>query len=659
MSKDRGVVKDTSLPLGIIQDRTRCSIISSVLDIQRHAVTRENWLKSLECLYWAGDNEEPSGKRRRVENGSVAAGSTELLRRKYLDPVWDDEGGRDYVAVSYTWKPSKEEEEAGYETAGRYLVESRETGKSALPSEVRDVVWDRVLNYAYHVDCPNVWIDRECVNQNNKAEKEAAIQSMHLVYSLSRWPIALLTRAITTAEELDLLTDLMCGEVSPTDEPAVLNLLNDITSNLWWTRAWTFQEDHKASTRMMLLIPHTRDLERRKQAVEGVNGEPLLGDVEGEICIKSMNFRKKATEFCLSYRKRTEDKEICNDILKAAAQYNILLRDECSLPGLRSISRSMSPAILSDILSRGIKEESDRLAIMANCCTYSTRLDTNCLKSEGRSLSLSILALYLLNGEIIQNDRGQSGQANLSSNVYSYLSQQSLSNFRPPIDCGLSFIKNCRFLNPQLTPEGTQTKGHLWKLGKVIWRKPMKGEKYSSLQPLDKFATELQYGDYGASYTDLAAYILTWAYDNPPKLDDNGRSYRSGWRGWMAGEVEDALMEGKVLRLGRLVHPKYGLDGSPYRAVFVGDGDYDWPDETVKSYAFTSSRLVEDPVLGNTQRHVSLEVDVEWQRQEESGGRSSHVPPKLYIKRWLNGFCFFEGVSQQPVLFPWPAGLVE
>ncbi|KAI2619382.1 hypothetical protein GGS26DRAFT_330424 [Hypomontagnella submonticulosa] len=659
MSKDRGVVKDTSLPLGQIRDRISSSIISSVLDIQKYAVTRENWLRSLECLYWAGDNEEPSGKRRRVENGSVATGSSELLRRRYLDPVWDDEGGRDYVAVSYTWEPSKEEEEAGYETTGRYLVEPRKTGKSALPSEVRDVVWDRVLNYADHVGCENIWIDRECVNQDNKAEKEAAIQSMHLVYNLSRWPIALLTRVITTAEELDLLADLMCGEVSPEDEEAVLNLLDDITSNLWWTRAWTFQEDHKASTRMMLLIPHTRDLEKRKQAIEGLNGEPLLGDVEGEICIKSMNFRRKATEFCLSYRKRAEDKDICDKILKAAAQYNILLGNECLLSGVRSVSRSMSPTILSDILSRGIKEESDRLAIMANCCTYGTRLDSNCLKADGSSLSLSILALYLLNGEIIENDPGQSGRGTLNDNVYEYLSKQSLSNFRPPIDHGLTFIRNCRFLDPQLTPDGTQTKGHLWKLGKVIRRKPMKWEKYSSLRPLDKFATELEYRDYGCSYTDLAARLLAWAYENPPKLDENGRSYRSGWRGWMAGEVEEALMEGKVLRLGCLVHPKYGSDASSYRAVFVSDGDDDWQDETAKSYAFTSSRLVEDPVFGNTQRHVSLEVDVEWQRQEESGGRSSYVPPKLYIKRWLNGFCFFEGVSQRPVLFPWPAALLE
>ncbi|KAI0120268.1 hypothetical protein F4776DRAFT_245530 [Hypoxylon sp. NC0597] len=660
MSKDYKVVKDTSLPLTQIRDRNKSSIISSVLDIERHAISRENWLNSLHCLYLAEDNEEPTEKRRRVSNGSIAVGSSELLKRRYLDPV-RDECGRDYIAVSYTWNPSKEEEEEEEESKKeiprRFFVESRRTGKPALPSEVRDVVWRRVLNYADHVGCENIWIDRECIDQDDEAEKGAMIQSMHLVYSLCRHPIALLTRTINTAEELDLLINLMCDEVRAEDEPAVLNLLNDITSNLWWTRAWTFQEDYKASGRMTLLIPHNRSLEQRKlEAIDHME-QPLLPIIEGEICISSRDFKERATEFCLSYKKRSEGKDICDRILNTAAQYNVLLKDERMQPGLCPVSRSMSPTILSDILSRNLSEESDRLAIVANCCAYTTRLDTRSLDIEGASLSLSILALYVLNGEILENHPKQNNRGTLNDNILEFLSKQSLDSFRPPTDMALTFIKSCRFIDPEITAGGTLTKGHLWRLGKVIRRSPMKNEKYNTLPPLVQFATDLQYGKYGGRYADLALCLCQWLHDPVHYGKRRVRSW--GWQESMAEEVEIALMEGKALRLGCLVQPKYGSEDSPYRAVFVGDSNDDWKDETAGSYAFTSVMPANSKTSEDIQRHVSLEVEVEWQKQEGSERRSSPAIPKLYIKRWLNGLCFFENSPRRTVLFPWPSALLE
>ncbi|KAI1396391.1 hypothetical protein F4819DRAFT_475496 [Hypoxylon fuscum] len=646
MSQDSGVVKDTSLPLSQIRDTNSASVISSVLDIQRYAVTRDNWLKSLECLYLAADNEEPSVKRRRVSGGSVPVASSELFRRRHLNPFSDDERERNYIAVSYTWKASKEEGE-DEETVGRYLVESRRAGEPALPTNVRDTVWTRVLNYAEHVGCDNIWIDRECVDQKDGVEKEAAIQSMHLVYSLSRKPIALLTRTIETAKELDLLTNLLCGEVNPQDEPATLSLINDITSNLWWTRAWTFHEDYRASARMFLLIPHHRSLETRKDTATDLEGRPILGNVEGEICIRSMDFKKYATGFCLSYRKKIEDSDICDRILKAAAQYNILLEEQCSLTGFWSVSRSMSPIIVSDIISRDIMRESDRLAIMANCCGYSTRLDTNTLNSKSSSLSLSILALYLLNGEILENSPKKEPQGSINDTVYEYLSKQSLNSFRPPIDEGLTFIKSCRFVDPKLTTEGTITRGHLWKLSKVIRRKPMKWDKYRSLKPLAILATELNYQDYGRPYPDLATRLLEESYDRSPPRDNRQSPRRWEWRRWMTDEVEEALVEGKVLRLGRLVHPKYKGEDSTYRAIFVGNVDDDW-DENIPSWAFTSTWPAKSE--SDIHKHVSLEVDVEFPER---------APPKLHIKRWLNGLCFFEGSPQRDVLFPWPSDLLK
>ncbi|GAP85934.1 putative HET-domain-containing protein [Rosellinia necatrix] len=717
----RAVVQDTADPLGQIRDSSAVpggSIVSAVLDTQRHAITRQNWIKSLECLYLSDDRDsEPTGKRQQLSNGeSVASFSTpELLRRTYLDPVSDPERGREYVAVSYTWEFSDEEEEQeSCRSFGGYLVESRRTGEPAQPSDVRDVVWERVLRYSEHVKCDTIWIDRECIDQDNPKEKEAAIQNMHLVYSLSRRPIALLTHAMESAEELDLLVGLLLGDLREEEEGAVLDLLAEITSDLWWQRAWTFQEDYRASTRMTLLIPHTSNLEHRKQTARDLLNRPLLGTLPGEICVKSADFRRCATRFCLEYRQKQPEMEAtCNKILATAGKYNVLLQDDPSSGVYTPISRSMTPTILADISRRGILAESDRLAIAANCCGYTMRLDTMALNKCGSSLSLSILTLCLMNGEIMENNP-RLRRGTLKDSIFTYLTKQSLRSFRPPIDEGLTFIKGCRFADPVLTPSGTRTWGHMWRLGKVIRPRPLKRNKYCTLSPLQTLATELQYKKYGKSYTELATCLLTWIEDSAA-TSRVGKHQRYGgrspfpqqrpwgWRTWMADEVASALLEGKALRLASVVDPENREEFSPYSGIFVGEDANDWKggdsdDYPPPSYVFTSVRTArENARLGDTPKHVSLEVELDWpedkvkakedklkakedkkaegdekadgdeETEEEKGRKSAQEPkergpkqalPKLYIKRWLNGLCFCGPCPQQPVLFPFPPDLL-
>ncbi|GAW18261.1 hypothetical protein ANO14919_077350 [Xylariales sp. No.14919] len=685
------VVQDTAEPLGQVRDSNATSeesLISAVLDIQRHAVTRSNWIKSLECVYLATDRDsEPTGKRRRLTNGeSVASYYTpELLRRTIIDPVSDPERGREYVAVSYTWdSSSKEETQESCRSFGGYFIESRKVDEPAQPSNVRDVVWERALHYAEHVKCETIWIDRECVDQENAKEKETAIQNMHLVYSLSRRPIALLTHVIKTAQELELIVSLLFRDLKEEEEAAALDLLDEITSDLWWQRAWTFQEDYRASTRMTLLIPHTSNLEHRKQSIRDSLNRPLLGTLPGEICIKSTDFRASATQFCLDYRrKRPEAEAVCNRVLTTAGKYNVLLQDDHSSSSHPTISRSMTPTILTDLSRRGILAESDRLAIIANCCGYTIRLDTVALNKSVSSLSLSMLALCLLNGEIIEN-HPQRRHGTLKDNIFTYLTKQSLRGFRPPVDEALTFIKSCRFVEPLLTRAGIQTRGILWRLGKIIRPRPLKRDKYCTLSPLETLATDLQYRKYGKSYTELATYLLAWieesAIASRKHQRHGGRSplvhnRPLGWRTWMVYEIEAALLEGKCLRLASVVDPENHKEHAPYSAIFVGESVDDWENEGGEEYAephyaFTATK--EQVRFGDIPKHVSLEVDLERpgrkrehkpgqdkssSRAEEERGREPGAP-RLYIKRWLNGLYFSGPCSQRPVLFPWPADLL-
>ncbi|KAI1821746.1 heterokaryon incompatibility protein-domain-containing protein [Xylaria intraflava] len=715
------VIQDTAESLGQIRDSNGTpedSIVSAVLDIQRHAVTRSNWIKSLECLYLKPDrDDEPPGKRQQLAGGESIPSSYahELLGRTHLDPVSDPEHDRDYVAVSYTWEASEEEkreaeEDGGCQDFGGYYVESRYTGQPAKPSLVRDVIWDRVLHYADHVMCEAIWIDRECIDQDNPREKEAAIQNMHMVYSFSRRPVALLTHTIQTVEALDLLVGLLLGDIREEEESATLDLLDKITSDLWWRRAWTFQEDYRASTRMTLLIPHTSHLEHRKRTARDASNRPLLGTLLGEICIKSTDFRRRATRFCLKYRqKQPEVQVICDKILATAGKYDVLLQEEQPFSPYPLISRSMTPTIFADIDRRGISVESDRLAIAANCCGYTTRLDTVALNKHSSSLSLSMLALYLLNGEIIKN-QPQRRRGALKDTIFTYLAKQSLHSFRPPVDEKLTFIKGCRFVDPILTTDGTQTRGHLWRLGKLIRPRPLKRDRYCTLSPLDTLATDLQYRKYGKAYTELAVSLLAWSQDAAAAANRTGRhqcytgrnafaqARPLGWRTWMANEVEAALLEGKALRLASIVDPDNPDEYEPYSAIFVGDGADDWQEEEYEddgclkpSYVFTSVRPAKaHAVLGDTPRHVSLEVEITWPEADSDNGSDGESEdededepaqsqntdigldlrpdtkkrdtepglPRLYIKRWLNGLCFWGGCPLREVLFPWPPELL-
>jgi len=49
-------------------------------------------------------------------------------------------------------------------------------------------------------------------------------------------------------------------------------------------------------------------------------------------------------------------------------------------------------------------------------------------------------------------------------------------------------------------------------------------------------------------------------------------------------------------------------------------------------------------------RHVSLEV-------EFAGLDGEYRIPRLHVRRWSSGLCFFKGQSTRNVIFPWPASI--
>lgn len=625
------------------------SIVSQLVHIgskcnQQENVKFHSFIRSLWCL-------EPEGS---------------VLRRRSINAF--RERKRRYVALSYTWTPSKDEDPA----SGQYLVQNWDN-KNLQLSSVRKCVLDRVLGYMRHTKIRFLWIDAHCIRQDTCGvddcalhsrciEKRDAIQAMDLVYQLSEHPVALLGRPLRTESELRLLTRILSGDLVDGDREfrlvtatalvarEALVLLSEITQDSWWCRAWTFQENYRGGTQMKLLIRHDPSLEPQKRRQRRV-----FGEIPGELCIPSTMFSKQATRLCLALDRVAglplPDTKRVDGVLRAAGRYALMVHS----------SSSMTPTVIADIEARGLSKPWDRLAIIANCCQYRVRLDGGELSRRGLSPSLSVLAMCLLNGEILNN--GSNDMRPVAELTTSQLVDRLMfGGIKAPADDTrrLTFNKGCRLTDVELTAGGIATKGHLWKLGRIIntatfprrlpWINKPSGRLTSDHRKcLLQLVFHLRDSDRCHWLADqIDEYLDT---DADAHAWEEYHSFTEMHLHRMAAEIAAAILDGRKLRLGSICDD---TERPPrYRAVFVWsdpDGDGLYPPA---GFAFTSA-WQGDPGsqthdANDIDRHVSLEVD---NVSLGSGG-----VPRLRVRRWLLGMCFFYRCPRTDVVFPWPRPL--
>ncbi|KAM0280955.1 hypothetical protein ACHAO9_010986 [Fusarium lateritium] len=188
---------DSNVPLrNIVEDHGK-SIASLLQDIGEYQLGQRKCLRfiqRLECLTFEKNSSD--GPK---------------LMRHNIDAFEE----RDYVALSYTWDTSDQEDP----TTAKYKVQNRDQ-LQFLPSPVRDCVFDRVNSFMHAKGLRRLWIDRHCVKQKTCRKKDAcphrrcnekkrAVETMDLVYSLSEHPVALLGKPIEWAYELDLLAKVL------------------------------------------------------------------------------------------------------------------------------------------------------------------------------------------------------------------------------------------------------------------------------------------------------------------------------------------------------------------------------------------------------------------------------------------------------------------
>lgn len=704
-------------------------LIPHLLAIQSHHLLHNlkslDWITHLQCL----TTHPPAHTRKRKRSSPSGPASpanphppahTRTLTRTTIN-------GRlgAYMALSYPWDPSPHPLSLDRPAHGAWRIRSG-TDRTHVTSDVRDAVLERATRCAATFGCANVWIDRECVPQEGGPAKEMALQSMDLVYSFSAWPVALLFRPLETAAEVALFGRVMGRRLVVADGGGdvlrggvdggatarrALGILRAITEDPWWERAWTFQEDYCAGPKMSLLIPvRERGAWRRKQRFEFWR----TGDVPGEMMVSSVEFHKAATRFCLAFLKSggvsETERQVCQTILRKAGRYSYTILYDGSV-GKKDYSRTMTTRILEDVAHRKAKYRADLLPIAANCCQYGVRLDTNSLQNAQTSLAASILALYLLNGEIFKNDPDDipSGLELESMSVFAYLNAISLDNFVPPLQKGqLTFLKTCRFVDVQLSENGVVTNGWLWKLDRRISSSDprFRGQQHVSKDgddwapeqsPLEVLGAELQL----QGYHKLAELLKRNAHFREGESISVGEgeepTHPSPAELYMqitARNLERCVAEGHTLSLGRMWDGQSEEDDGAlplHTAIFIGERELPResttttdtcrgsdsknacqkddggksssptkerqevpPEPFLPTYAFTAWSGRSDDSDKNVEesqldKYVSLEVAMD---EERANGI-----PLLRTKRWLNGLCFFGREAEMDVTFAWPPGL--
>lgn len=293
---------------------------------------------------------------------------------------------------------------------------------------------------------------------------------------------------------------------------------------------------------------------------------------------------------------------------------------------------------------------SDRLAIISDCCSYNQRVKSNTLKKKGLSVSLAILVLFLLNGEIFYHEPDESPRDMTSSSdltVVDFIQKHAFDRFSPPFaKKWLSFNKSCRFAHVSLEADGVHTRGHLWKLLKrTIQISPREiencGKDEETLWYLHGYIEALP--DQERLACKLGEFLTTFTqYPRPPE-----RNYM--WK--MARKLAVALQDGSTLRLGYLANSSRPGRVDPMGIFICPDEtmqESDWEVTVLTSFEPRKTQSgFECP--SDVDKHVSLQVDF-----DQDGG----LPPKLIAREWIHGLWFCEE-EPKSVVFSLPRILSE
>ncbi|KAH7082715.1 heterokaryon incompatibility protein-domain-containing protein [Paraphoma chrysanthemicola] len=324
-----------------------------------------------------------------------------------------------YVTVSYCWKHSQSLE--GLPELPEYRIHGA-FNSSNLPGRARrlrcpEIVFHRAVQFAKHVGCAYIWIDQECIDQDDSLDIEGHLQVMHRVYSESCWTAAVLSLNAPDQHKLDALKHWVeLGLDNSQDETdaahilLALHTLEEWSLDPWFWRTWAFQEKNCARS-LYLLMAFSEDHIMSDYKLATPSGVYFSTVVD--LCIHFHNFANplvRTTTFLSKGLGISDQGERIKstDIFQAVwrgfhASSSSLKHRIGKLLGCYVTNRRMTYSEATAIAFKMMGSCSnlvvaDRVSIMGNVLPwYKWRLHSNRLNSSDYSLSGCLFTLRLVN----------------------------------------------------------------------------------------------------------------------------------------------------------------------------------------------------------------------------------------------------------------------
>ena len=303
-----------------------------------------------------------------------------------------------YVAVSYCWN---REYVDWFPDQDPLLI----SGKDQLLRRISSPndVLIRSMAYAAHENVHSIWIDQECIDQDDPSDKEHGIQAMDIVYQEASHPIAILETYFDSQAEVDSFSSIVDYETFPF-QPSQIEVLEEILDSLasdsWFTRAWTLQESISAGASMVLLIGCGTHLSKPE----------FLGPTLGEIEISIWDFQNAMVnarlmiEEHLAAKTWPDERTAIQASNSADELWNLfpsIYPNSTSRPRDSSHRQSCSAAQAFRFLDyRSNSFFPDRLSILANLCNYEYRIDSRVLEQPQYAFTTCAMTLAILNGDM-------------------------------------------------------------------------------------------------------------------------------------------------------------------------------------------------------------------------------------------------------------------
>ncbi|KAE8162352.1 heterokaryon incompatibility protein-domain-containing protein [Aspergillus tamarii] len=450
--------------------------IEPMLDIQENIMPRadfSHWANNLRFI------EVPRINTLELDDFS----RTKLLN---LTNKGDFPGEKNYLAVSYCWDSF----EVSYGTRA-CLPYRIQTDRGIRPSRAPSSVLERSVSYAITRSIYFVWIDQECIDQDDSDDLKQGVQCMDQVYRTARHSVGLLSTKFYAESTLRTFTRVLshirdksnCSDrswqtswhdpVDPQSLSDVNHFLFQISSDRWFRRNWTYQEASCSQGQMQLLIPHA--LGQQLLTTYGSLNEVSLRlselfDVVSVIRATVDNFLPQTS----SGVKNTDMEAMSGLYVQAWHQH------------LRR-TRPQSYEAASQMSYRDNSVVTDRLAITANLCDYSKIIDLSSLRVKQYTYSVCAFALALVNGAIIP-----SGRSNIFAStgkpiyrwqdlkIYDFIAfPKYLSTMHAHPD-----RVEQRFADVKIRREGLETSGWLWIVDRKIELRKLRETHHHLLEKL-------------------------------------------------------------------------------------------------------------------------------------------------------------------------------